>query len=210
MNGRERYFGMLRGERVDFVPRVPILMGFAADCIGSDYAAFASDYRVLTEANRRCAQDFGMDQLCSISDRAAACPTDVRDAGGGDKRGRSHGRPQAGVEGVRRSKALRIHHVLSGSESEADGGRRPHDSAGERGGQDHARLPVLPGLPSREVSQPRRAVRQKALGVHSAFVNARPRTGPRPASPEAIILRADDVGAAVHRLLGRRAIVASV
>jgi len=68
MNGRERYFGMLRGEGVDCVPRIPILMHFAADYIGSDYAAFASDFRVLTEANRRCARDFGMDQLSAISD----------------------------------------------------------------------------------------------------------------------------------------------
>jgi MtaA/CmuA family methyltransferase len=59
---------MIRGERVDVVPRTPILMQFAAEYIGSDYAAFASDYRVLTEANLRCARDFGMDQVSCISD----------------------------------------------------------------------------------------------------------------------------------------------
>ena len=53
---------------MDVVPRTPILMQFAAEYIGSDYAAFASDYRVLTEANLRCARDFGMDQVSCISD----------------------------------------------------------------------------------------------------------------------------------------------
>jgi MtaA/CmuA family methyltransferase len=58
----------LAGEPVDFVPRTPILMQFAAEYIGSDYAKFASDYRVLVEANHKCALDFGFDQLSCISD----------------------------------------------------------------------------------------------------------------------------------------------
>ncbi|TFG50490.1 MAG: uroporphyrinogen decarboxylase [Candidatus Brocadiia bacterium] len=68
MNGYERYTGMLKGLAVDCLPRVPILMQYAAEYIGSDYAAFASDYRVLTEANEKCARDFGFDQLSCISD----------------------------------------------------------------------------------------------------------------------------------------------
>jgi len=47
---------------------VPILMQFAAEHIGSNYGAFASDHRVLVEANLRCAEDFGFDQLSAISD----------------------------------------------------------------------------------------------------------------------------------------------
>ena len=43
-------------------------MQFAAEYIGRDYAAFASDYRVLVEANLACAKDFGIDQLSAISD----------------------------------------------------------------------------------------------------------------------------------------------
>jgi MtaA/CmuA family methyltransferase len=43
-------------------------MQYAAEYIGSDYAAFASDYRVLVEANKQCAKDFGIDQLSCISD----------------------------------------------------------------------------------------------------------------------------------------------
>ena len=68
MNGLDRYLGTLRGERVDFLPRLPILMQFAAEHIGSNYGAFASDYRVLVKANVRCAEDFGMDQVSAISD----------------------------------------------------------------------------------------------------------------------------------------------
>lgn len=68
MTPRERYFAVLRGERPDILPRVPILMQFAAEHIGSNYGAFASDYRVLVQANRQCAEDFGIDQLNTMSD----------------------------------------------------------------------------------------------------------------------------------------------
>jgi len=65
---RERYEAVLRGDRPDFVPRIPIVMQFAAEHIGSNYGAFAADHRVLVEANIRCAEDFGFDQLSTISD----------------------------------------------------------------------------------------------------------------------------------------------
>ena len=68
MNGLERYTGVLDGRPVDFLPRLPILMQYAAEYIGSNYGAFAADHRVLVEANLRCAEDFGMDQLSAISD----------------------------------------------------------------------------------------------------------------------------------------------
>ena len=68
MNGHERYTGVLEGRPVDYLPRIPILMQYAAEYIGSDYAAFASDYRVLVRANADCAKDFGIDQLSCISD----------------------------------------------------------------------------------------------------------------------------------------------
>jgi len=68
MNGYERYIGILKGEPVDYLPRTPILMQYAAEHIGSDYAAFASDFRVLTTANEACAKEFGIDQLSCISD----------------------------------------------------------------------------------------------------------------------------------------------
>ena len=68
MNGLERYTSVLEGRPADFLPRLPILMQFAAGHVGSNYGAFASDHRVLVEANLRCAEDFGMDQLSTISD----------------------------------------------------------------------------------------------------------------------------------------------
>ena len=68
MTPRERYFTVLDGGRPDILPRLPILMQFAAEHIGSYYGAFASDYRVLVEANLRCAEEFGIDQLNTMSD----------------------------------------------------------------------------------------------------------------------------------------------
>jgi MtaA/CmuA family methyltransferase len=68
MTPRERYLAVLQGGRPDVLPRLPILMQFAAEHIGSFYGAFASDYRVLVEANLRCAEEFGIDQLNTMSD----------------------------------------------------------------------------------------------------------------------------------------------
>jgi MtaA/CmuA family methyltransferase len=68
MNSYERYVGILKGHPVDFLPRTPILMQFAAEYIGSDYAHFAEDHQVLVQANAECAQQFGIDQLSCISD----------------------------------------------------------------------------------------------------------------------------------------------
>lgn len=68
MNSYERYMGTIRNEPVDILPRVPILMQFAAEYIGSNYGKFASDYMVLVDSNEACARDFGMDQVSCISD----------------------------------------------------------------------------------------------------------------------------------------------
>jgi len=46
----------------------PILMQFAAEYMGSNYGHFASDYKVLVEANLRCMDDFDLDLLGLISD----------------------------------------------------------------------------------------------------------------------------------------------
>lgn len=68
MKSYERYLSMLRGLPMDHLPRIPILMQFAAEYIGSNYGAFAADHRVLVRANESCARDFGVDQLSCISD----------------------------------------------------------------------------------------------------------------------------------------------
>ncbi|MDD2598006.1 MAG: uroporphyrinogen decarboxylase family protein [Kiritimatiellae bacterium] len=68
MTSLERYLATIQGRAVDFLPRTPILMQFAAEHIGSNYAAFAADWRVLVEANLRCRDYFGFDQVSAISD----------------------------------------------------------------------------------------------------------------------------------------------
>lgn len=68
MNGLNRYKEMLQGAPVDFVPRIPIVMQFAAEYIGKRYGDLTAGYEVLTEANIRCTKDFAFDQLSTISD----------------------------------------------------------------------------------------------------------------------------------------------
>ena len=68
MKPLERYLATLDGRPVDHLARIPILMQFAAERIGSNYGAFASDYRVLTGANIACAGEFGIDQMNTMSD----------------------------------------------------------------------------------------------------------------------------------------------
>ena len=68
MTGYERVKETLEGKPTDIVPRTPILMRYAAEYIGATYGAFTADYRVLVEANLRCADEFGFDQVSCISD----------------------------------------------------------------------------------------------------------------------------------------------
>jgi MtaA/CmuA family methyltransferase len=68
MNSLERYLATIDGRPTDHLARLPILMQFAAEHIGSNYGAFASDYRVLTESNIVCAREFGIDQMNTMSD----------------------------------------------------------------------------------------------------------------------------------------------
>ncbi|MBL4700098.1 MAG: uroporphyrinogen decarboxylase family protein [Phycisphaeraceae bacterium] len=73
MTPYQRYAAVLKGKPVDYLPRIPILMQFAAEYDGSNYADFASDYRARVEANLACVRDFGVDQLSTMSD--AYCET---------------------------------------------------------------------------------------------------------------------------------------
>lgn len=59
---------MVRGEKVDFVPRIPVLMHFGADHLGVSYADFASSAETMFKVNRKLVQDFGFDQLDIMSD----------------------------------------------------------------------------------------------------------------------------------------------
>jgi MtaA/CmuA family methyltransferase len=57
-----------QGPLADKVLFRPILMYFAAHFIGKTYGEFASDYKVLVEANLRCMDEFDLDMLGLISD----------------------------------------------------------------------------------------------------------------------------------------------
>lgn len=59
---------MVEGKSVDFCPRIPILMQFAAKYVGKSYGEFTSNHEVLVSANLRCADAFGLDQVSTISD----------------------------------------------------------------------------------------------------------------------------------------------
>ena len=68
MNSYERYHGMVRGEPVDFVPRIPLMMHYVAKHAGITYARFASDGAVFAEAKIRAAERFGYDVLDLLCD----------------------------------------------------------------------------------------------------------------------------------------------
>ncbi len=68
MNSYERYMAVVNHSACDHLPRLPLLMAYAAKHIGATYGEFAADYRVLVKANERCVEDFGFDQLSAISD----------------------------------------------------------------------------------------------------------------------------------------------
>lgn len=68
MNSYERYMAMVKGEKADIVPRIPILMHFAAQHINASYEDFARDYKVMCEANERLVVDYDFDVLDVMSD----------------------------------------------------------------------------------------------------------------------------------------------
>lgn len=68
MNSYERYVGMIQGEEVDILPRIPILMHFAAKHAGISYADFAGNPDAMVLANIKLVEDFGFEQLDVMSD----------------------------------------------------------------------------------------------------------------------------------------------
>jgi MtaA/CmuA family methyltransferase len=68
MNSYQRYMAMVNDEKADIVPRIPILMHFAAEHINSSYADFAGDHKVMCDANQRLVEDYDFDQLDIMSD----------------------------------------------------------------------------------------------------------------------------------------------
>ncbi len=81
MNGRERILSLLAGQPIDRTPLMPITMMFAADHIGQPYGRYASDHRVLVDAQLRVAEAYDFDYVSCISDparEAADCGADVQ------------------------------------------------------------------------------------------------------------------------------------
>lgn len=70
MTGKQRVEAMIRGQSCDCLPLMPITMQFAADRIGRKYLDYATDYRVLVEAQLRTAEEFAFDYVSAISDPA--------------------------------------------------------------------------------------------------------------------------------------------
>ncbi len=68
MNSYERVMATVEGRKADCVPRIPILMHFAARYVDASYGDFCLDHHVKAEANRRLVLDFGFDQLDVMSD----------------------------------------------------------------------------------------------------------------------------------------------
>ncbi len=80
MNSHQRFAAALKGEPTDRLLLMPITMMFAADRIGRPYGEYARDYRVMAEGQLRTAEEFGFDQVSSISDparEAADCGANI-------------------------------------------------------------------------------------------------------------------------------------
>lgn len=69
-SGRERVSAHLEERPVDRPALMPITMMFAADQVGVKYHDYATDYRVLVEAQIRTAERFEFDHVSAISDPA--------------------------------------------------------------------------------------------------------------------------------------------
>jgi len=72
VNSRERVFAMLEARPVDCLPAMPITMMFAVDQIGAKYLAYATDYRVLAEAQIRTAEKYDFDHVSAIAETREA------------------------------------------------------------------------------------------------------------------------------------------
>jgi len=70
MTGRERVLALIEGREVDHLPLMPITMMFAADQRGVRYGDYATDHRVLADAQIHTAEKFGFDYVSTISDPA--------------------------------------------------------------------------------------------------------------------------------------------
>jgi MtaA/CmuA family methyltransferase len=70
MNSRERVLAKFKGRQVDRLPVMPFAMQLASDLIGNRYYDYATDYRVLADAQVNIAQKLGFDFVTCVSDPA--------------------------------------------------------------------------------------------------------------------------------------------
>jgi MtaA/CmuA family methyltransferase len=70
MNGRERLLAMLDGQMPDSLPLMPITMMYAADHSQVKYGPYATDHRVLVDAQIAIAEHYDFDYVSCISDPA--------------------------------------------------------------------------------------------------------------------------------------------
>lgn len=68
MTSKERIRAYLEGKPADHLALMPITMMFAGDQIGVQYGKYATDYRVMVEAQLRTAERFELDYVSGISD----------------------------------------------------------------------------------------------------------------------------------------------
>jgi uroporphyrinogen decarboxylase len=73
MNSRERVLARIKGQQVDRVPNLNILMFLAAKEIGVSYSEYCQDYKKLAQANIVCMQKYGIDAVSTISDPMREC-----------------------------------------------------------------------------------------------------------------------------------------
>ncbi len=70
LTGKQRVLDAIAGNAVDHLPLMPITMMFAADLAGVTYRDYATDHRVLADAQVRVAETFNLDHVSVISDPA--------------------------------------------------------------------------------------------------------------------------------------------
>ncbi|MCK5759309.1 MAG: uroporphyrinogen decarboxylase family protein [Clostridiales bacterium] len=80
MTPYERVFNRIDGMPVDKIPNLNIVMVLAAKEINVSYSEYATDYQKLVEGNIQCAEKYGIDCVCVVSDpmrEASAFGADV-------------------------------------------------------------------------------------------------------------------------------------
>ena len=68
MTSKERLDARLAGKPVDKIPNMNIFMSIIAREAGVSYSEYVQDYRKLAEGNIICAEKYGLDSVCAISD----------------------------------------------------------------------------------------------------------------------------------------------